>query len=539
MVLAIWMASCTVQEEGATPSKSTVCYSREMINARMSAWYNKDNQVGFANANSTNGITEPAVQASWDYVPGVVAKGILDVWEYYQDSAWADAWYKGLCTWALQQTATNQGGILDDLNCTKVFIGLYNGAKPGGRFENADHAAYFMEQMKRGAKGLDEHKRLYTIAGGGAAGGWMHKATDNPAQSYWGQMWCDGAYMGPALLSQLIVAGATEGTNLGWNDVYDQFEASWPYLWDEEKQLPYHVIFTDIKTNKNARAIYEAGHAYACNGEWVNGEWMNGGIYHSEEYWGRAAGWYMMALVDVLEAYLLNLEKNQEKPCLSVENANASAECSPSQPTNKELSCSLPEQTLTAQGSNQPKASQKPKKQIILPSAQHFDEMREMLTKLADGLVARQDPETGCWYQLLAYDSTKCATQGVDATGSEKYTNVEEGGTQCNYLESSASCLITAALLKGSRLGLIDHVEAGKRGYEGIVKQFVRGEGGEMTITSSCQSAGLSKDRWGNAAYYLIGKDVPIQDNGEGKVIGAFLMAAAEYERVCTNSVNL
>jgi hypothetical protein len=50
-------------------------------------------------------------------------------------------------------------------------------------------------------------------------------------------------------------------------------------------------------------------------------------------------------------------------------------------------------------------------------------------------------------------------------------------------------------------------------------------------ITSSCQSAGLSKDRNGTAAYYLIGKDVPIQDNTEGKVLGAFLMAAVEYER--------
>ena len=55
---------------------------------------------------------------------------------------------------------------------------------------------------------------------------------------------------------------------------------------------------------------------------------------------------------------------------------------------------------------------------------------------------------------------------------------------------------------------------------------------GVLTITGSCQSAGLSKDRWGNAAYYLIGKDVPIQDNTEGKVLGAFLMAAAEYERL-------
>ena len=452
-------------------------YSAEMINARMSAWYNKDNQVGFPNANSTNGIVQPEAEATWDYVPGVVAKGILDVWEYYQDSAWADAWYEGLCAWGLRQTATDQGGILDDLNCTKVFLGLYQGAKPGGRFENAANAAYFMEQLRRGARGLEDHKNRYTITSGGAEGGWMHKATDDPAKSYYGQMWCDGAYMGQALLAQLLAAGATEGTNLGWNDVYDQFNASWYYLWDEDKQLPYHVIFTDIENNTNARAIYESGHAYACANDST--------IYHSEEYWGRAAGWYMMALVDVLEAYLENLGIRDEG--LGIRE---------------------------------------------LPSAQHFDEMRDMLTRLADGLVARQDKQTGCWYQLLAYDSTKCAAQGIDDTGSPKYTNVAEGGTQCNYLESSASCLITAALLKGTRLGLINHAEAGKRGYEGIVRTFLRGEGSDLTITGSCQSAGLSKDRNGSAAYYLIGKDVPIQDNGEGKVLGAFLMAAAEYERM-------
>lgn len=459
-------------------------YSAKMINARMTAWHNKDAEVGFPNANSTNGITVPVADASWDYVPGVVAKGILDVWEYYQDSAWADAWYEGLCAWGLTKTATDKGGILDDLNCTKVFLGLYDGAKPGGRFENADNAAYFMEQLRRGARGLAEHKAKYSIREGGAKGGWMHKATDDPSKSYWGQMWCDGAYMGPALLAQLLVAGACEGTDLGWNDVYDQFEASWPYLWDEEKQLPYHVLFTDITNNKNARALYEAGHLYPCKYSGFSNQYsgVSDTIYHSEEYWGRAAGWYILALVDVLEAYLENLK--------------AHGEWSEGEP---------------------------------LPSAQHFDELREMLTQLADGLVACQDKETGCWYQLLAYGPEKCATQGIDDTGSAKYTNVGEGGTQCNYLESSASCLITAALLKGTRLGLIDHIEAGKRGYEGILRQFVHPS---INITSSCQSAGLSHDRNGSAAYYLIGKDVPIQDNTEGKVLGAFLMAAVEYERL-------
>ena len=454
------------------------CYSREMIDARMSAWYNKDNCVGFPNANATNGITLPEHAATWDYVPGVVAKGILDVWQYYQDSAWADAWYLGLAQWAdsLNEAELDElvrGGILDDLNCAKVFMGLYEGAKPGGKFENPAKAAFYMAQMRRAAAGLAEHKAKYSLPNGG----WMHKATDNPEKSYWGQMWCDGAYMGPALLAQLLTAGACEETDLGWNDVYAQFEVSWPFLWDEEKQLLYHVLFTDVAINKNARAIYETGHAYPCA--------VDSTVYHSEESWGRAAGWYILALVDVMEAYLQNLEKYGEWH-----------EGDP------------------------------------LPSAQHFDEMRDYLTKLADGLVARQDPETGCWYQLLAYGPEKCATQGIDDTGSAKYTNVGEGGTQCNYLESSASCLITAALLKGTRLGLINHAEAGKKGFEGIVRTFIK-ETPALSITSSCQSAGLSHDRNGTAAYYLIGKDVPIQDNTEGKVLGAYLMAAVEYERAC------
>ena len=469
-------------------------YSRAMIDARMTAWYNKDNCVGFPNANATNGITEPEHAATWDYVPGVVAKGILDVWQYYQDSAWADAWYEGIAKWAEQfddESLEIRGGILDDLNCAKVFMGLYEGAKPGGKFENEERAAFYMHQMQRAAQGLAEHKANYSIAlpdeDAPVNGGWMHKATDNPEKSYWGQMWCDGAYMGQALLAQLLLYGACEGTDLGWNDVYTQFEASWPYLWDEEQGLLYHVLFTDVETNRNGRALYEAGHLYEVPGD----EGLRTRVYRSEESWGRAAGWYILALVDAMEAYIMNLEK-----C---------GEWHPGEP---------------------------------LPSAQHFDEMREYLTKLADGLVARQDKETGCWYQLLQYGPEKCATQGIDDTGSSKYTNVEAGGTQCNYLESSASCLITAALLKASRLGFIDHAEAGKRGFEGIVRTFLKetpslsGEGhGELTITSSCQSAGLSHDRNGSAAYYLIGKDVPIQDNTEGKVLGAYLMAAVEYER--------
>ena len=466
-ILAI--TACTTQpvkaEQRNLTFDPTVQYSREVINARMTYWKNKEKVAGFPNANSTNGATTPETAASWDYVPGVVAKGILEVWEYYKDNEWADAWYQGLCAWGRSQTAKNEGGSLDDLNCTKVFFGLYNGAKAGGKFANADNATYFMNQMKRGAAGLADHKSKYSITEGNAAGGWSHKAESDHTKSYFGQMWCDGAYMGPALLAQLIAVGATTHTSLTWDDVVLQFTTSWPYLWDTEKKLPYHVIFTDVTTNKNAKAIYEAGHAYPTT--------LDANIYRSEEYWGRAAGWYILAIVDVLEA---------------MEQAGKKGDA-------------------------------------------HFQLIQSYLSQLADGLVARQDAETGCWYQLLQYDNTKCAKQGVDDTGSSKYTNVSEGGTQCNYLESSASCLITAALLKGTRLGYISHAEAGKKGYEGIIENFLTGSEGNYQLTSSCQSAGISSSRYGTWQYYLIGNDVPIQNDSEGKVLGAFLMAAVEYER--------
>ena len=111
----ILFVACAPQQAKAVTFDPSVRYSQEVINARMTSWKNKDNRVGFPNANSTNGSTDPGAAASWDYVPGVVAKGILDCWEFYQDSAWAEAWYQGLRSWALGKTATNEGGSLDDL----------------------------------------------------------------------------------------------------------------------------------------------------------------------------------------------------------------------------------------------------------------------------------------------------------------------------------------------------------------------------------------------------------------------------------------
>lgn len=463
LLIAFFAAAAPVRAVTFDPS---VRYSVELINSRMTEWNNKARIVGFPNEASTNGKTDPATAATWDYVPGVVAKGILEAWSLYADSAYAESWYKGLSAWAGNnyEKVPTGGGSLDDLNCAKVFFRLYDGVKPGGKYADAALAANWVTALNRAATGLSAHDEKYSIVSDNeiANGGWFHKS------SYNNQMWCDGAYMGPALLAQLLAyqygieqSGAATPLNcsLGWDEVMDQFTSSWVPLWDTDKKLLWHAYSTDKQSG------------YADDWLYADGQAPIGGGYHSAEYWSRANGWYIMALVDVLEAM----------------------------------------------------------EQVGKKGDADYSVILEYLNQLAEGLVARQDA-SGCWYQLLQYGAGKCASSG-DATGSSNTTN---GGNQCNYLESSGSCLIVGALLKGMRLGYLDksaYESVAKAGYKGIIEEFVRGDKGNYTISSSCESAGVGNGRNGSAAYYLIGKDVGINNKTEGKVFGPFLMAAVEYER--------
>lgn len=78
-----------------------------------------------------------------------------------------------------------------------------------------------------------------------------------------------------------------------------------------------------------------------------------------------------------------------------------------------------------------------------------------------------------------------------------------------------------------------------KKAYKGFVEQFLVDDGnGGIHITGSCRSAGLcgSNGRDGSAAYYLLGPDVKVvkasDRQTEGKALGAFILAAMEYERL-------
>jgi len=101
-----------------------------------------------------------------------------------------------------------------------------------------------------------------------------------------------------------------------------------------------------------------------------------------------------------------------------------------------------------------------------------------------------------------------------------------------NYLEASASCMITYALAKGARLGYLPQGDAAaaKKGWEGIQEHFVTtNPDGTVTLHGTVKVGGLGGKpyRSGDFDYYI---HEPIVDQ-DAKGVGAFLLAGSEMEQ--------
>ena len=290
-------------------------------------------------------------------------------------------------------------------------------------------------------------------------------------------MWCDGQYMGTALLAQMINDNQYTGTTADdWDAISKQLDITWNYLWNDETKLIHHAFAAD-NGSESTSSMWE-----------FDKDDQGNKIYRNEACWARAAGWYFLALIDVLE----QMDKAKY-------------------------------------------------------SGDKYNTIKTHLQTLANGLKARQDAETGCWYQLPLYDGTYSATDcGNGATKTRVY----------NYLESSATAIFAASYLKGIRLGYLDkntYEETAKKAYKGIIEHFMTSD---YNIYWSSRSAGLGGQatsgatlRKGSNAYYLKGYDVvptkvtddatltdetgvtPLKNGTEGKVLGAMILAAVEYER--------
>lgn len=139
-----------------------------------------------------------------------------------------------------------------------------------------------------------------------------------------------------------------------------------------------------------------------------------------------------------------------------------------------------------------------------------LDRLRPIFTELMAGIAPYADEDTAMYYQV-----------------------VDQGAREGNYLETSGSCMIAYAMLKGARLGVLPKAYAalGKRTFDGIIHRYLRVDGKDVELGGICLVAGLgpadNPRRDGSYAYYI---SEPIVKN-DAKGVAPFVMCYTEVIR--------
>lgn len=205
--------------------------------------------------------------AKWDYVHGLVLHAIEELNKKNPDPRY-EAYVKSYADVLVQNDGTIKTYELDKYNIDLIVPGrlLFD--------------IYATTKEEKYLKALQLLRKQLTEQPRTASGGFWHK------QIYPNQMWLDGLYMGEPFYAQYTVT-FEGGKSL--DDVAKQFEliqlhATDPktgllyHGWDESKQMP----------------------------------WANKDNGTSPNFWSRALGWYVMALVDVLDYFPKNHPKQKE-----------------------------------------------------------------------------------------------------------------------------------------------------------------------------------------------------------------------------------
>lgn len=282
---------------------SGVRYSQWAINSRLHEFYGNQKKFGFdyydQNGTWTSKVTwykldgKTTVTRSFDYVAGLVGKATLEAADYYENFDWSKSWFYAAQGYATGTPYANTGMTLDNMNAAKMYLPIL-----AGKLHSTEAETVANNAIANVVKHMKTYNTTYVIGSGKSAlnntnandvqkkmfGGWFHKSTD-----YTDQMWCDGQYMGPALLAQIIKHNGKNNniSDNDWDIVAKQFNITWEQLYDSTTGLLYHGFTANPGDN--------ASTAWA-------GISKEKGIYHSASFWGRANAWYFLALVDVLEA---------------------------------------------------------------------------------------------------------------------------------------------------------------------------------------------------------------------------------------------
>lgn len=462
-----------------------VRYSQWAINSRAHDFYANSTAFGLAKykADGTSvEIKRNDTKKKLDYVPGLVAKSMIEAADYYQNFDWSKPWFASVKEYgdAYYNSVPNGGGSLDDLNAVKLYIGIYN-------YKNASATDKTNAQtaIGRATEGLIAHNKNNsiqsgTLAGDAVVGGWFHK------EAYNNQMWLDGAYMGSALLAQIVNFNGAGSNVFGsadkdWEMVFKQLNIVWNQCWNSTDKLMYHAFEANAGTGKsNSHADTWAG---------LNGK-TEPYTFHSAAYWGRANAWYIFALVDALEA---------------MDKAGRTTDA-------------------------------------------NYTTLQSHLKDLAAGIVACQTSDGG-WYQLLDKDNTFTATSynsNWPGKPSSATNYIETSATaifSAALFKAARLGLIDAKYKENAKKAFeclvnnYTYLKDGSLEIWGSCRSAGLGGG-----TGTDYAKGGKKYRDGSNEYYLLGYDVPMvkktEELTEGKVLGGFIMAATEYERAYQNQDN-
>ena len=292
---------------GGVKFNPDVRYSQWAINSRLHDFYGNQKKFGFDYydniGNKTGTVTwykldgKTEVTRTFDYVAGLVGKASLEAADFYEIFDWSKPWFYAAQGYATGTPYANEKMTLDNMNAAKMYFPIL-----AGKLMSPDAKTVATKAISDVIGHMKTYNSTYVIGNGKNAlnstnandvqktmfGGWFHKSSD-----YTDQMWCDGQYMGPALLAQIIKhTGKTNNiSDNDWDIIAKQFSITWAQLYDNNTGLLYHGFTANPGDNAST--------------SWA-GISKENGIYHSASFWGRANAWYFLALVDILEVMPTN-----------------------------------------------------------------------------------------------------------------------------------------------------------------------------------------------------------------------------------------
>ena len=295
-LMAAGLLACTLSTRAAdSPGvkfNNGVRYSQWAIDSRLYDFYGNQKAYGFAPWDATSGLGTYKNKSNMkiDYVAGLVGKATLEASDFYSNFDWAKPWFKSAEAYACDYKYTAQSKdkmTLDNMNAAKMALHIVD-----NQWASADAKTTASTAINAIISDLKYYNENYVIGGTKSTvkeatandvqkkmlGGWFHKYT------YVDQVWCDGMYMGPALLAQLInyKEASNNVSDDDWSLLTKQFTITWEQLRDSKTGLLYHGMTATPASTDWSKATDATS-------------------YHSGAFWGRANAWYMLALVDVLE----------------------------------------------------------------------------------------------------------------------------------------------------------------------------------------------------------------------------------------------